>query len=492
MRYRLCSERGQKASSRCWLKQRFLIVTLTGLLVVLGLWLTPRIPLDAVPDVTTNQVQINTEVLSLAPEEIERFVTYPIEVAMSGLPDVEEVRSLSKYGLSQVTVVFKDQVNIYFARQLVLERLQQAKEEIPPGLGTPLLGPIATGLGEIYLYTVEGKDIGSTELRTIQDWIIRPQLRMVPGVAEVNTIGGYEKQYQVIPDPTLLGAHGITLEQLHEALEKNNRNTGGSYVEQREEQYLIRAIGSLQNLQDIEKIVIDRKEGFPIYIRDVAQVVLGHKIRTGAATHNGHECVIGTAMMLKGENSRLVASRVHEKLKEMTPSLPEGVSIETVYDRTLLVNKTIHTVKTNLFEAAILVIAVLLVLLGDLKAGLIVASAIPPPGYLLQWGGQFEHLESARKRLLIVVPLSLFLIFVLLFLTFRSIKHALLVFTGIPFAITGGIFALLLSGMPFSISAAISFIALFGVASTALTLVLLSVLYFWVEKKNQREVDFFQ
>ncbi len=359
------------------LRQRILVVLLSTILIGLGIWSAQRLPVDAVPDVTNIQVQINTAVPALAPVEVEKLVTYPIETAMSGLPDVEEVRSLSRYGLSQVTVIFKDHVDLYFARQLVLERLQAAKEEIPEGLGTPTMGPIATGLGEIYLYTVEGEKYDPIELRTLQDWVVKPQLRTTPGVTEVNSIGGYEKQFQVLPDPQKLLAYGISLRDLFEALAQNNANAGGAYIEHEEEQYLVRGIGLVQSLEDIQNIVLGTRENVPVYVRDIAEVKVGPEIRTGSATRDGREAVLGTAIMLKGENSRVVSTRVREKLEEIGKTLPEGARIETVYDRTLLVNKTIHTVQTNLFEGGILVVAVLLVLLGNFRAALIVASAIP-------------------------------------------------------------------------------------------------------------------
>ena len=359
------------------LRQRFLVVLLSLIVIGVGVWSANVLPIDAVPDVTNVQVQINTAVPALAPLEVEKLVTYPIETAMSGLPNVEQVRSLSRYGLSQVTVIFKDFVNIYFARQLVLERLQAAKEEIPEGLGTPTMGPIATGLGEIYLYTVEGENFDPIELRTVQDWIVKPQLRTTPGVTEVNPIGGYVKQFHVLPNPNKLLSYGITLRDIFEAIAANNANVGGSYIEHREEQYLVRGIGLVQNSEDIKSIVVGTREGVPVYVRDVAEVKIGPEIRTGAATRDGKETVLGTAIMLIGENSRVVSTRVREKLKEIQKTLPEGVRIETVYDRTDLVNKTIHTVRNNLFEGGILVIAVLLVLLGNFRAGLIVASAIP-------------------------------------------------------------------------------------------------------------------
>ncbi len=360
------------------LKQRILVLIVSSILIGLGIWSAQNLPIDAVPDVTNVQVQINTSVSALGPIEVEKLITFPIEVAMSGLPDVEDVRSLSRYGLSQVTLVFKDGVDIYFARQLVLEKLQQAKEEIPADLGTPTMGPISTALGEIYLYTVEGEKYDPTELRTIQDWIIKPQLRTTPGVTEVNSIGGFEKQYQVLPNPSKLLSYNLSLDELFEALEKNNTNKGGSYIVKNEEQYLVRGVGLVQSIEDIENIVVAVKENSPIYVRDVAQVKIGPEGgRTGAATHNGKETVIGTAIMLKDENSGMVSKSVRERLKEIQKTLPEGAKIESVYDRTILVNKTIDTVKKNLFEGGVLVIAVLLILLGNVRAALIVASAIP-------------------------------------------------------------------------------------------------------------------
>ena len=360
------------------LKQRLLVIVFAALITGLGIWSLQQLPIDAVPDVTNVQVQINTSAPALGPLEVEKLITFPIEGAMSGLPDIEEVRSLSRYGLSQVTVVFKDHVNIYFARQLVLERLQQAKEEIPKDLGTPTMGPIATGLGEIYLYTVEGEKYSPTQLRTLQDWLIKPQLRTTPGVTEVNSIGGYEKQYQVLPSPSKLQAYGVLLEDLLKALQQNNANAGGSYIVKNEEQILVRGVGLVQSVDDIENIVVGVKDGSPIYVRDLAEVREGpDTARTGAATHDGEETVIGTAIMLMGENSRTVSTRVHKKLDEIQTTLPEGVRIHTVYDRTYLVDRTIETVKKNLLEGGVLVIAVLLFLLGNARASLIVASAIP-------------------------------------------------------------------------------------------------------------------
>jgi cobalt-zinc-cadmium resistance protein CzcA len=359
------------------LNQRALILMLTALLIGIGVWSFRRLPIDAVPDITNIQVQINTAVKALAPAEVEKLVTFPIETAMSGILGIEEIRSLTKYGLSQVTVVFKDGTDIYWARQLILERLQEAREQLPPGVGDPMMSPISTGLGEIFHYTVEAKDKSPTELRTIQDWQIKPQLRTVPGVVEVNSIGGFEKQYHVMPDPVKLTSYGLTFRDVFEALENNNANAGGGYIEHKGEQYLIRGVGLVQTIADIENIVLATRHGTPVYVRDVAEVGVGEELRTGGATEQGHEVVEGTAMMLMGENSRTVAIRVREKLQGIQQTLPAGVTVKPVYDRTWLVNRTLETVRHNLFEGAVLVIVVLLVLLGNVRAALIVASAIP-------------------------------------------------------------------------------------------------------------------
>ena len=362
---------------RFGLNQRALILMLTALVIGIGLWSFRRLPIDAVPDITTMQVQINTQVKALAPAEVEKLITFPIETAMSGIPSVEEVRSLTRYGLSQITVVFKDGTDIYWARQRVLERLQEARERLPTGLGEPVMGPVSTGLGEIFLYTVEGEGKSLAELRSLQDWEVRPLLRGTPGVAEVNSLGGFEKQYHVTPDPVKLLRFGLTFRDVLEALEANNANVGGAYIRHQGEQYLVRGVGLVRNVTDIENIVLKAERGAPIYVRDVAEVGLGEELRTGAATERGQEVVLGTAMMLIGENSRSVSIRVREKLKEIQRSLPEGVTIKPVYDRTRLVNLTIETVRKNLFEGGVLVIVVLLLLLGNVRAALIVALAIP-------------------------------------------------------------------------------------------------------------------
>ena len=367
------------------IRQRWLVLLAMVGVAVLGFYNYQKLPIDAVPDITNVQVQINTEALGFSPLEVEQRITFPIETLMAGLPGLAETRSLSRYGLSQVTVIFHDGTDIYFARQLVNERIQEAKAKLPPGL-VPAMGPIATGLGEIFLWTVEaeagalgpeGKPYTLTDLRTIEDWVIRPQLRNIPGVTDVNTVGGYEKQYHVTPDPSKLIAYGLTFRDVLEALASNNANIGAGYLEHRGEQYLIRAPGQVGNLDDIRQIVVGNHQGVPLYIQDVAEVAIGKELRTGAATENGREVVLGTVFMLMGENSRTVSQRVAEKMIEVNRTLPAGVVAKTAYDRTTLVDKTIETVKTNLTEGALLVIAVLFLLLGNMRAALITALVIP-------------------------------------------------------------------------------------------------------------------
>ncbi len=368
------------------IRQRWLVVIAALLIAALGAYNFGRLPIDAVPDITNIQVQVNTPVQALSPEEVEKRVTFPIEWAMGGIPRVEEVRSLSRYGLSQVTVVFEEGTDIYWARQLVAERLSAAKESLPPGLAEPQMGPVATGLGEIYMWTLsaapdarqpDGSAYDGTALREIQDWIVRPQLRNVQGVTEINSIGGYEKLYQVSPDPAKLIGYGLSFRDVLDALAANNANAGGGYIEHRGEQYLVRATGLVRSQDDIRGIVIGTHHGTPIRIQDVAEVGVGRELRTGAATRNGEEVVVGTAIMLVGENSRAVSQRVAERMKAVNRSLPEGVSATTVYDRTYLVDATLDTVQKNLLEGAILVIAVLFAMLGNLRAALIVALIIP-------------------------------------------------------------------------------------------------------------------
>lgn len=367
------------------IKHRVFVILAALAMAVLGAYNFQILPIDAVPDITNVQVQINTEARGFTPLEVEKRITFPIETAIAGTPKLSFTRSISRYGLSQVTVVFEDGTDIYFARQLINARLQEVKGNLPAG-AEPILGPIATGLGEIFLWTVNQKegfkkpDGGSyspTELKTIQDWIIRPQLRNVPGVADVNTIGGFTKQYLVAPNPEKLMAYGVTFRDVMDALMKNNANMGAGYIEHSGEQYLIRTPGQVIGLEDIRRIVIGSHQGVPIYIRNVAEVTIGKELRTGAATQNGDEVVLGTVFMLKGENSRTVSLRVAEKMKEINRILPDGVVAKTVYDRTDLVNATLDTVKKNLIEGALLVIVVLFLLLGNFRAAIITALVIP-------------------------------------------------------------------------------------------------------------------
>lgn len=365
--------------------QRWLVVFATLGMAALGAWSFLRLPIDAVPDITNVQVQINAVAPGFSPLEAEQRITFPIETGLGGLPKLSYTRSLSRYGLSQVTVVFEDGTDLYWARTLVNERLQQVKDQLPQGIKLAM-GPIATGLGEIYLYTVEAREgarkpdgdpYAPVDLRTLHDWVVRPQLRTVPGVVEVNSIGGFERQFHVVPDPERLTAFNISLHQLVEAIAKNNANVGAGYIEKNGEQYLVRSPGQLATMEEILDIHIGTHSGMPIRIRDVARVEIGKELRTGAGTHDGKEVVLGTAVMLIGENSRTVSTRVADKLKQIERSLPEGTFVRTVYDRTTLVNATINTVRNNLLEGAVLVIVVLFLLLGNIRAAIIAALIIP-------------------------------------------------------------------------------------------------------------------
>ncbi|RQO60680.1 CusA/CzcA family heavy metal efflux RND transporter [Variovorax sp. KBW07] len=367
------------------IEQRWLILLAVLGMAALGVFSYQKLPIDAVPDITNVQVQINTAAPGYSPLEAEQRVTYPIETVMAGLPGLQQTRSLSRYGLSQVTVIFADGTDIYFARQLVNERIQSAREKMPRGI-SPVIGPISTGLGEIYLWTVEaeegakkadGKPYTSTDLREIQDWIIKPQLRNVTGVTEINSIGGYAKEFQIAPDPAKLLAHGLTMTDLVTALERNNANVGAGYIEKRGEQYLIRAPGQVKSAEDIGNVILGNANGVPLRVQDVAEVGIGKELRTGAATDNGREVVLGTVFMLIGENSRTVSQAVDKKMQEINRTLPAGVKAVTVYDRTVLVDKAIATVKKNLFEGAVLVIAILFLFLGNIRAALITALVIP-------------------------------------------------------------------------------------------------------------------
>jgi len=374
--------------------RRWIVLFMVVVVAAAGVWSYQKLPIDAVPDITNVQVQINTQAPGYSPLEVEQRITYLVETAIAGLPKIEYTRSLSRYGLSQVTVVFADGTDIYFARNLINERLQQAKSQLPEGI-EPEMGPIATGLGEIFLYTVQAKEdarqpsgepYDATALRTLQDWVIRPQLRQVPGVTEVNTIGGYERQFHVTPDPARLLAYGLTFEDIVKALQANNANVGAGYIERNGEQYLIRSPGQVTDIPDIERVIVAHRGGVPVTVRDVADVGFGKQLRTGAATRDGEETVLGTAVMLVGENSRTVSKAVAAKLTEINKSLPEGVTADPVYDRTTLVEKTIATVQKNLLEGAILVVAVLLLMLGNVRAALLTALVIPLSMLMLMTG----------------------------------------------------------------------------------------------------------
>ncbi len=365
--------------------QRSLVMLVVAAMAALGIYNYQQLPIDAVPDITNVQVQINTSAPGYSPLETEQRVTFPLETVMAGLPHLEQTRSLSRYGLSQITVIFKDGTDIFFARQLVNERLQEARNQLPAGVA-PAMGPISTGLGEIYLWTVETKEGAKkadgtpytpTDLREIQDWIIKPQLRNVPGVTEINSIGGYAKEYQVAPDPQRLASYGLTLQDVVAALNRNNGNASAGYIEKRGEQLLVRAPGQVQSLEDIRNIILANAGGVPVRVRDVAEVLIGRELRTGAATENGREVVLGTVFMLIGQNSRAVSLAVDKKMVEINRSLPAGVVAVTVYDRTVLVDKAISTVRKNLLEGAVLVIAVLFVFLGNIRAAIITAMVIP-------------------------------------------------------------------------------------------------------------------
>lgn len=365
--------------------RRWIVLLVVGFVAALGIYNYQQLPIDAVPDITNVQVQINTAAPGYSPLESEQRVTFVVENAMAGLPKLSYTRSLSRYGLSQVTVVFEDGTDIYFARQRVAERIAQVKGQLPPGI-EPEMGPIATGLGEIYMFTVEAepgarKPDGSAydggDLKKVMDWIVRPQLSKVPGVTEVNVIGGYDRQYLVAPLPGRLLAYGVAPRDLIDALENNNSNRGAGYVERSGTQYLIRAPGQVAGVEDIERIVIRQFNGLPVTVADVAEVSIGRNLRTGAATENGQEVVLGTVFMLVGENSRVVSQRTAARLAEINKTLPEGLVARTVYDRTTLVDKTIATVQTNLLEGALLVVVVLFLLLGNLRAALVTALVIP-------------------------------------------------------------------------------------------------------------------
>jgi len=366
------------------IKNKFIIGLMTLALIIWGVWSASKLPIDALPDITNNQVQIITLCPTLAGQEVEQLVTYPIEQSIANLPDLEELRSISRFGLSVITAVFDDKVDIYFARQLINEKLKEAEEKIPKGIGTPELAPVSTGLGEIYQYIIHPKKgsedkYTAMDLRTMQDWIVARQLYGTPGIAEVNSFGGQLKQYEVAVNPDRMVAMGISIPEIFSALEKNNENTGGAYIDKKPNAYFIRGVGLIGSFDDIKNIAVKNSpNGIPILIKDVADVRLGFAVRYGALTYNGEvDAVGGVVMMLKGANSAEVVNRVKEKMKTIQKSLPPDVVIEPYLDRTDLVNRAISTVEKNLIEGALIVIFILVLFLGNLRAGLIVASAIP-------------------------------------------------------------------------------------------------------------------
>ena len=366
------------------IKNKFIIALMTFALIIWGVWSASKLPIDALPDITNNQVQIITRCPTLAGQEVEQLVTYPIEQSIANLPDLEELRSISRFGLSVVTVVFKDKVDVYFARQLINEKLKEAEEKIPKGVGQPELAPVSTGLGEVYQYIIHPKEgseqkYSAMELRTMQDWIVARQLYGTAGIAEVNSFGGKLKQYEVAVNPDKLLAMNISIPEIFSALEMNNENTGGAYIDKKPNAYFIRGVGLVSSIDDVKNIVVKNSpNGIPILIKDVADVDFGSAVRYGALTYNGEvDAVGGVVMMLKGYNSAEVVKSIKAKMTTIQKSLPDDVVIEPYLDRTDLVNRAIGTVEKNLIEGALIVIFVLVLFLGNLRAGLIVASAIP-------------------------------------------------------------------------------------------------------------------
>src|SRR6185369_16928664 len=358
------------------LNHRLVVLVAWSVVAVLGILAFVRLPLDAFPDTTPVQVQVNTVAPALSPLEIERQISAPLEQAISGLPKLKEVRATSRFGMSQVTVIFEDGTNIYLSRQVVMERVQGVA--LPSGIEKPQLGPVATGLGEVFHYLLNAKDKSLAELRTLHDWVVKPQMRSVAGVAEVNTWGGDERRFEIVVDPEELAKRGLTMDRLIEAVERNNANVGGGTIDQAGESSLVQGVAIVTTPQDIEGIVITAREGIPVRVADVARVVEGREIRRGAVTADGKgEAVLGLGFMLMGENSHDVTTRLKARLEEVKKTLPKGVEVAVAYDRTSLVDKVLKTVEKNLFEGAILVIAVIFIFLGNIRAGLIVALAIP-------------------------------------------------------------------------------------------------------------------
>jgi len=371
---------------RSALKQRLIVLVIAVALMMAGVFALQKLSVDAFPDVTNVQVQIATQATGKSPEEVERFITVPLEIGMTGLPGLTEMRSLNRNGLSLITLVFTDNTDVYFARQLVMERLMEVMDKMPQGV-TPILGPVATGLGEIYQYTLDNPADGKTELsveelterRSIQDWIVRPLLRGIPGVAEINSQGGYVKQYQALVNPDRMNHYGLKLQDIYSALAKNNANSGGGVLPQFAEQYLIRGVGLIESLDDIRNIVLKEQSGVPVFMRDVAEVKLGHEVRVGAVMKNGYtESVGGIVIMMRGGNAKEVVSRVKERVEEINAKgmLPHGLQIVPYYDRSELVDAALFTVSKVLVEGIILVVLILFLFLGDVRSSVIVVATL--------------------------------------------------------------------------------------------------------------------
>ncbi|MDE2439851.1 MAG: efflux RND transporter permease subunit, partial [Betaproteobacteria bacterium] len=371
---------------RAALKQRLIVAVIAAVLFFFGLGAAQKLSVDAFPDVTNVQVQIATEAPGRSPEEVERFATVPLEVAMTGLPGLEEMRSLNKPGLSLITLVFSDKTDVYFARQLVMERLLEVGSRLPPGI-SPVLGPVSTGLGEVYQYTLERADDGDNVLseeelmkrRIAQDWVVRPLLRSIPGVAEINSQGGFAKQYQVLVNPEKLRHFGLSVADVYRAVSSNNANAGGGVLPQYAEQYLIRSIGLVRDIEDLRAIVLKEKDGVPVYVRDVAEVQIGHEVRQGAVIKNGTtEAVGGVVMMIAGGNAKDVVGRVKGRVEEINRKgmLPDGLKIVPYYDRSELVDAALWTVSKVLLEGIALVVVILLLFLGDVRSSLIVVATL--------------------------------------------------------------------------------------------------------------------
>src|SRR5215469_520250 len=381
------------------LENRLLTIIFVLVLVGLGVRAMTLLPIDAVPDVTPNVVQVVTDAPGLGPAEVEKFITFPVEIAMRGMPGITEIRSQSRFGLSSVWIYFEEKYDIYFARRLVMERLPAARDLIPKGYGSPEMTPVSTSLGEIYQFQVVDPKRSLMDLRSILDWQIAPRLKAVPGVVEVNSFGGELKTFEVQLEPDQLVKYGIGLDDLFRALERNNASTGGGYIVRNGEQEVIRGTGLVSNLNDVANVVVGNHNGVPIYVRNLGKVAFAPRIRQGAVTHDGKgEAVVGLVMMLIGENSRVVVDKVKEKIAEIAPTLPDGVTIVPYYDRSDLIRRTIRTVTHNLVEGAVLVVIVLYLFLGDIRASLIVGSVIPLSMLLafigMTWAGVSGNLMS--------------------------------------------------------------------------------------------------